>query len=68
MMSNPEKSFGPDNPHPLSRMKTELVWKGKYDEYGKRRDVRLPDSPLTLQRIETIDQPRDARKPQSSMW
>jgi len=24
--------WGPDNPHPLSRMKTELVWDGKYDE------------------------------------
>nr|BAL54968.1 site-specific DNA-methyltransferase (adenine-specific) [uncultured Chloroflexota bacterium] len=57
--------WGPDNPHPLSRMKTELVWEGKYDEYGNRRPVRLPASPLPLQRIETIDQPRDARKAQA---
>ncbi|MBC7236736.1 MAG: site-specific DNA-methyltransferase, partial [Chloroflexi bacterium] len=57
--------WGPHNPHPLSRMKTELVWEGKYDEYGNRRPVRLPDSPLPLQRIETIDQPRDARKAQA---
>jgi adenine-specific DNA-methyltransferase len=55
-------AWGPNNPHPLSRMKTELVWEGKYDEYGNRRAVRLPASPLPLQRIETIDQPRDARK------
>jgi len=46
-------------------MKTELVWEGKYDEYGNRRPVRLPDSPLPLQRIETIDEPRDARKAQA---
>ena len=29
--------FGPDNPHSLSTMRTELVWEGKYDEYGRRR-------------------------------
>ncbi len=54
--------WGPENPHPLSRMKTELIWEGKYDEYGNRRPVKLPTSPLPMQRIETIDQPRDARK------
>lgn len=54
--------WGPQNPHPLSRMKTELVWEGKYDEYGNRRPVHLPTTPLPLQRIETIDQPRDTRK------
>ncbi|BCW99824.1 MAG: hypothetical protein KatS3mg024_2651 [Armatimonadota bacterium] len=57
-------AWGPDNPHPLSRMKTELVWEGKYDEYGNRRPVRLPASPLPLQRIETIDEPRDREKAQ----
>jgi adenine-specific DNA-methyltransferase len=51
--------YGPDNPHPLSQIKTELVWDGKYDEYGNRRPVRLPSTPLPLQRIETIDEPRD---------
>ena len=55
-------TWGPHNPHPLSRMKTELVWEGKYDEYGNRRPVRLPTSPLPLQRIETIDEPRDRAK------
>ena len=49
-------TYGPHNPHPLSRMKTELVWEGKYDEYGNRRPVHLPKSPLPLQRIETIDE------------
>jgi adenine specific DNA methylase Mod len=43
-------------------MKTELVWEGKYDEYGNRRPVKLPTMPLPLQRIETIDVPRDVRK------
>ena len=54
--------WGPDNPHPLSRMKTELVWEGKYDEYGNRRPLKLPASPLPLQRLETIDAPRDTKK------
>ncbi|MCK4343189.1 MAG: hypothetical protein KAY37_15860 [Phycisphaerae bacterium] len=30
---------GPNNPHPLSTLKTELVWEGKYDEYGNRCEV-----------------------------
>ena len=54
--------YGPDNPHPLSRFKTELVWEGKYDEYGTRRTVHLPSTPLPLQRIETIDEPHDREK------
>lgn len=55
-------NWGPGNPHPLSRTKTELVWEGKYDEYGNRRLVSLPSSPLPPQRIETIDEPRDREK------
>jgi adenine-specific DNA-methyltransferase len=54
--------YGPDNPHPLSCLKTELVWEGKYDEYGNRRTIHLPASPLPLQRIETTDEPRDREK------
>jgi len=50
---------GPEIPHPLSKLKTELVWEGKYDEYGNRRASRLPVSPLPLQKIEAIDEPRD---------
>jgi DNA modification methylase len=60
--------YGPDNPHPLSNMKTELVWEGKYDEYGNRRPIKLPASPLPLQRIETIDEPRDRSKAQGLLW
>jgi len=33
------RPYGPHNPHPLSTLKTELVWEGKYDEYGNRREV-----------------------------
>lgn len=50
--------FGPDNPHPLSTLKTELVWDGKYDEYGRRREVDVAGCTMQFQRIETIDQPR----------
>ncbi len=50
--------FGPQNPHPLSTMRTELVWEGKYDEYGNRREVEIAGLAMPMQRIETIDQPR----------
>jgi DNA modification methylase len=50
--------YGPGNPHPLSAMKTELVWEGKYDEYGNRREVDIAGCAMPLQKIETIDQPR----------
>jgi adenine-specific DNA-methyltransferase len=50
--------WGPDNPHPLSRMKTELVWDGKYDEYGARRPVDIAGSAMPMQKIETVDMPR----------
>lgn len=59
-MSEPRQSpaWGPDNPHPLSQLKTELVWEGKYDEYGKRRGVDAAGLAMPLQRIETVDEPR----------
>ncbi|HLJ57338.1 MAG TPA: DNA methyltransferase, partial [Chthonomonadaceae bacterium] len=66
-MSEP-KPWGPDNPHPLSTRKTELIWEGKYDEYGNRRPVSLPSFPLVMQRIETIDAPRDRAKAQGALW
>lgn len=31
--------YGPQNPHPLSIMRTKLVLKGKYDEFGTRRET-----------------------------
>jgi len=50
--------YGPNNPHPLSTRKTELVWEGKYDEYGNRREVDVAGCAMPMQKIETIDQPR----------
>ncbi len=50
--------WGLDNPHPFSQMKTELIWEGKYDEYGNRRAVDVAGSAMPLQKIETVDQPR----------
>jgi len=50
--------YGPDNPHPLSKLKTQLVWEGKYDEYGRPRAVDVIGAALPLQKIETIDEPR----------
>ncbi len=56
MAKQPE--YGPQNPHPLSVLKTELVWEGKYDEYGNRRTVDVAACAMPMQRIETIDEPR----------
>jgi len=53
-----EIRYGPQNPHPLSQLKTELVWDGKYDEYGNRREVDVAGCAMPLQKIETIDEPR----------
>ncbi len=52
--------YGPDHPHPLSTMRTELVWEGKYDEYGNRRTVDVAGLAMPRQRIETIDEPRSS--------
>ena len=49
---------GPDNLHPLCGRKTELVWDGKYDEYGLRRPVDVAGSAMPMQKIETVDMPR----------
>lgn len=51
------KQYGPGNPHPMSKMSTELVWEGKYDEYGRRREVDIAGSAMPLQKIETVDEP-----------
>ncbi|MCS6814792.1 MAG: site-specific DNA-methyltransferase, partial [Cyanobacteria bacterium] len=58
MMSQP--TYGPHNPHPLSTLRTELVWEGKYDEYGQRREVDIAGCAMPMQKIESIDEPRRA--------
>lgn len=57
-MSDKQPAWGPGNPHPLSQMKTELVWEGKYDDYGNRREIDLAGLAMPTQKIETVDQPR----------
>lgn len=57
-MNTNGKPYGPANPHPLSQLRTELVWEGKYDEYGNRREVDAAGSSMPMQKIETIDEPR----------
>jgi adenine-specific DNA-methyltransferase len=41
-------------------MKTELIWEGKYDEYGNRREVDIAGCDMPLQKIESIDEPRSS--------
>ena len=37
--------WGLGNPHLFSKMKTELIWEGKYDEYGNWRTVDIVEPP-----------------------
>ena len=60
--------YGPNNPHPLSKLRTELVWKGKYDEYGNRRDIDIAGAAMPLQRIETVDEPRARIEAQGNLF
>lgn len=68
MASNSSHRFGPDNPHPLSTRKTELVWEGKYDEYGNRREIDVAGCSMPLQKIETIDEPRSRAEAQGKLF
>ena len=63
-----ENIFGPGNPHPLSQMRTELVWEGKYDEYGRRREVDIAGSAMPLQKIETVDEPASRLGDQAGLF
>ncbi|MEY4569112.1 MAG: hypothetical protein RLZZ398_551 [Verrucomicrobiota bacterium] len=45
-------------------MRTELVWDGKYDEYGHRREVDAAGLSMPLQKIETVDEPRQRAESQ----
>ncbi|MFQ5903594.1 MAG: DNA methyltransferase, partial [Candidatus Binatia bacterium] len=60
--------YGPDNPHPLSTKKTELIWEGKYDEYGNVREVDLVGCAMPLQKIETVDEPRTRAQAQGLLF
>ena len=66
---DPPHNYGPGNPHPLSTRKTELIWeKGKYDEYGNRREVDVAGMVMPMQRIETIDEPASRLKAQGELF
>jgi uncharacterized protein len=39
------------NPQPLSQVRTNLVWEGKYDEYGQRYPVELAEYTIPIQSI-----------------
>jgi hypothetical protein len=49
-------------------MRTELVWEGKYDEFGNRREVNVAGLAMPLQKIETIDEPRSRAEAQGSLF
>ena len=60
--------YGPNTPHPLSTLRTELVWEGKYDDYGNRREVDVAGCAMPLQRIETVDEPRASTEAQGGLF
>lgn len=60
--------YDPNNPHPLSTLRTELVWEGKYDKYGNRREVDASGLAMPLQRIETVDEPRSRTESQGGLF
>lgn len=64
----PEIFYGPDNPHPFSKIRTELIWEGKYDEYGNRREVDIAGAAMPLQKIETVDEPRSRAEAQGLLF
>jgi adenine-specific DNA-methyltransferase len=49
-------------------LRTELVWEGKYDEYGNRREVDAAGLAMPLQRIETVDEPRSRAESQGELF
>ena len=63
----PSFQWGPTNPHPLAKMHTELVWEGKYDEFGRRREVDVAALSMPMQRIETVDEPRQRAEAQGQL-
>lgn len=63
-----QSQYGPNNPHPFSTIRTELIWEGKYDEYGNRREVDIAGAAFPLQKIETVDEPRSRAEVQGLLF
>ena len=57
-----EPSYDRHNPHPLSQIGTELIWEGKYDECGDRRELDFASLSMPSQLVEAIDEPREGIK------
>lgn len=60
--------YGPALPHPLSTLTTELVWEGKYDEFGNSRQIDAAALVFPFQRIETVDEPRSRAESQGGLF
>ena len=41
------------------------MWEGKYDEFGNRREVDVAACAMPMQRIETVDEPRQRAAPRA---
>jgi hypothetical protein len=52
--------YGPDNPHPFSMMKTELIWAGKYDAAGRK--VAPVHVKLSFQTVEAVNESSQQRQ------
>lgn len=68
MNDKPKTNYGPHNPHPLSQLNGELVWEGKYDEFGRQREIDVANLSMPLQLIETIDEPRSRMEAQGQLF
>src|SRR5262245_16102721 len=54
--------------HPRAQSTAELVWEGKYDDNGSRREVDIAALGMPLQHIETIDEPRARAEAQGNLF
>jgi uncharacterized protein len=43
--------YAPHNPDPVSQTRSEMVWAGKYDEYGQRHELDRLDCAMPMQQI-----------------
>lgn len=68
MPDKPKIAYGPSNPHPLSQMRTELVWEGKYDEFGHPREIDAAGFNFPLQRTESVDEPKSRAYAQGHLF
>lgn len=63
-----QPEYNPSNPHPLSQIRGEFVWDGKYDEWGNRRMPELDALAMPLQVVETVDEPRARAEAQGNLF